>query len=105
MIQHKLMHEQGTSCNPFFINCLLHYIIGSTASDEDIDSTQMLLASFGPNDITSVVNVSIVDDNIVEDQEIFQLLLVVPSPAENIGITAGSPHVANAVILDNDGNV
>ncbi|XP_065911234.1 extracellular matrix protein 3-like [Dysidea avara] len=62
----------------------------------------MLLASFGPNDITSVVNVSITDDNIVEDQEMFQLLLIVPSPAENVGITAGSPHVANAVILDND---
>ena len=63
----------------------------------------MLLASFGPNDITSVVNVSIIDDNVVEDQEMFQLLLVVPSPAENVGITAGSPHVANAVILDNEG--
>lgn len=49
-----------------------------------------------------IVNVSIFDDNLVENNEMFQLLIDLPSSAETLGITKGTPNIADALIIDDD---
>ena len=64
---------------------------------------QMPLALFGPTDNHAVVNVTIIDDDAVEDEELFQLQLMISSSLQEIGIMKGTPNVAEALIVDNDG--
>jgi len=63
----------------------------------------MPLALFGPTDSHATVDFMITDDNIVEDEEVFQLQLILSLSLQEIGITKGMPNVAEALIVDNDG--
>ena len=74
------------------------------ASSGDIDIYQMPLALFGSTDTRAIVNVAIVDDNVSEDQEVFQLVLIISPSLQEIGIAKGTPSVADALIVDDDGN-
>jgi len=73
------------------------------ASSSDIDVSQIPLALFGPNDTHATVNVTIIDDNVAEDQEVFQLLLIIAPSVEELGIEKGTPYVADVLIVDDDG--
>ena len=77
-------------------------VVELAASDEDFDSSQILLASFGPADTMITVNVSIFEDHLVENDEMFQLLINLPSSAEMLGIAKGTPHITDVVIIDDD---
>lgn len=59
----------------------------------------MLLVSFGLADTTVTINVSIFDDDLVENNEVFQILIDI-SP--EFGIMKGTPHIADAIIIDDD---
>jgi len=63
----------------------------------------MPLALFGPTDTHAIVNVTITDDDVVEDHEVFQLQLVTSTSLEELGIKTGTPNITDAVIVDNDG--
>ena len=78
------------------------YAVELAASDEDFDSSQMLLASFGPADTAVTVNVSIFEDRLVENNEMFELFIDLPLSTEILGITKGTPHIADVVIIDDD---
>ena len=84
-------------------NNFLSFYIESSATDKDINIFQMPLALFGPTDNHAVVNVTIIDDDAVEDEEVFQLQLMISSSLQEIGIMKGTPNVAEALIVDNDG--
>lgn len=62
----------------------------------------MLLASFGSKDTTVTVNVSIFDDDLVENNEVFQLSIDLPPSTEKLGILKGTSHIADAVIINDD---
>jgi len=75
----------------------------SSATDKDFDTLQIPLALFGSTDSRAIVNVTITDDYVVEDEEVFQLQLILSSFLQEIGITKGMPNVAEAFIVDDDG--
>ena len=64
----------------------------------------MPLALFGPTDTSAIVYVTITDDNVSEDQEMFQLVLNISPSLQEIGIAKGTPSVVDALIIDDDGN-
>jgi len=74
------------------------------ANSGDIDISQMPFALFGPTDTHAIVNVTITDDDVGEDQEEFQLLLIIAPYFVVLGIEKGTPYVADVAIIDNDGN-
>ena len=74
-----------------------------SATDKDFDTLQMPLALFGPTDSHAIANVTITDDYVVEDEEVFQLQLILSSSLQEIGIMKGMPNVAEALIVDDDG--
>ena len=76
----------------------------STATDRDFNNTfQTPQALFGPTDKYAIVNVTITDDDVVEDHEVFELKLTTSSSLQEIGITKGTPSIAQGVIVDDDG--
>ena len=76
----------------------------STATDRDFNNTfQIPQAFFGPTDKYAIVNVTITDDDVVEDHEVFELKLTISSSLQEIGITKGTPSIAQGVIVDDDG--
>ena len=48
-------------------------------------------------------SIPIRDDDIYENDETFFLTLVIPQPAQNIGVTRGDPFMATVTIIDDDG--
>ena len=48
-------------------------------------------------------SIPIIDDDIYENDETFFLTLVIPQPAQNIGVMRGDPFMATVTIIDDDG--
>ena len=48
-------------------------------------------------------SIPITDDDIFESDETFFLTLVIPQPAQNIGVMRGDPFMATVTIIDDDG--
>ena len=48
-------------------------------------------------------SIPIIDDDIFESDESFFLTLVIPQPAQNVGVMRGDPFVATVTIIDDDG--
>ena len=65
-------------------------------------STSILLAQFGPNATTSIVNVIITNDAVAEPREAFRMSLSLPVNSIELGIIIGEPSTSIAVILDDD---
>ena len=49
------------------------------------------------------VSIPITDDDIFETDETFSLTLVIPQPAQDIGVMRGDPFMATVTIIDDDG--
>ena len=50
-------------------------------------------------------NVTIVDDNVIENMESFQLLLSIPNDLTSKGVQVGPNSAATVTIMDNDGEL
>ena len=50
-------------------------------------------------------NVTIVDDNVIENMESFQLLLSIPNDLTSKGVQVGPNSAATVTITDNDGEL
>ena len=48
-------------------------------------------------------SIPIVDDDIVELDETFFLTLVIPQPAQDIGVMRADPYMATVTIINDDG--
>ena len=48
-------------------------------------------------------SIPITDDDIFENDETFFLTLVIPQPAQDIGVMRGDPFMANVTTIDDDG--
>ena len=48
-------------------------------------------------------SIPIIDDDIFETDETFFLTLVIPPPAQDIGVMRGDPFMAIVTIIDDDG--
>ena len=68
-------------------------------ADEDFD--QQWLNVIVPPDVSfQLSTVNITDDNVVENDETFRLILVSVS---NCGVTIGNYNTSEVIIIDNDG--
>jgi len=77
---------------------MLSYFTG-----EDYHLTNTLLVNFSGNSLTANINMSIVDDKILERPEMFSLQINIPQESADIGILLGDQDTANVTIIDNDG--
>lgn len=60
------------------------------------------LLTFQPGEMMATVEITILDDSILEQTEFFNLLLEVPQTSVDRKVTAGKPAEATVNILDND---
>ena len=82
------------------MNCLLYFIINDIGRGNNFTLGQYNVTI--PAGMTRVpFNVPIINDNIVEVNEKFDLIIDLPSLPPNVNI--GSIHQATVMILDDDG--
>ena len=70
----------------------------------DFDSARSTVM-FGPTDTIKTLNISIVDDSIVESQENFTLMIQLSRATARLGVERGSPSEATVVITDDDSKI
>ena len=82
------------------------FIIASFSSPVGDDYQQVQLQiEFMPGDTRKEFNVSIVDDNMIEDLESFQLSLSITDDITSKGVQLGPNDTATVTIIDNDGEL
>ena len=67
----------------------------------DFDSVRRTVI-FGPADTIKTLNISIVDDSIVESQENFTLIIQLSRATVRLGVERGNPSQATVIINDDD---
>lgn len=82
-------------------NTTIAYTVSGTAANGTDFTTLSGSVTIGANSLSALINVSIIDDAIVEGTETVTLTLTAVTAA-NTGITLGSPLNASANITDND---
>ena len=75
-----------------------NYIFVAAGSDFQ---NEVITLTFGPNNLQQIANIEIEDDDVVESDESFNIVL---SPGSSGLATLGSPNSAVVTITDNDGN-
>ena len=76
----------------------------SSPADDDYQSVQLQL-DVPAGQMRAEFNVTIVDDNVIEDEESFQLQLSVPDDIISKGVQVGPNQAATVTIMDNDGEL
>ena len=87
-----------------FLRCL--FIIVSSSSPEGADYQLVdLQLEFLPGEVRVEFNVTIVDNNIIEGEESFLLLLSISDDITSKGVQLGPNAEATVTITDNDGEL
>ena len=83
------------------------YVIVSFSSPvgDDYQSVMQLQLEFAAGETRREFNVTIVDDNVIESMESFQLLLSITSDIISKGVQLGPNATATVTIKDNDGEL
>ena len=76
----------------------------SSQGGADLVSEQFEL-NFPAGETRADFNVTILDDNVVENTESFQLLLSIPNNLTSKGVQVGPNSAATVTIMDNDGEL
>ena len=71
----------------------------------DYHLTDPLLVNFSGDSLTANFHIPIIDDQILERPESFNLQISVPQKSADIGILLGDLVTANVTIIDNDGKL
>ena len=76
----------------------------SSQGGSDFVSQQFQL-NFPAGETRAEFNVSILDDNVIENMESFQLLLSIPDELISKGVQVGPNSATTVAIMDNDGEL
>ena len=76
----------------------------SSQGGADFVSQQFQL-NFPAGETRADFNVTIIDDNVIENTESFQLLLSIPNNLTSKGVQVGPNAEATVTIMDNDGEL
>ena len=76
----------------------------SSQGGDDFESEQFEL-DFAAGQTRAEFNITIIDDNLVETAESFQLLLSIPDELISKGVQVGPNAEATVAIMDNDGEL
>ena len=76
----------------------------SSPANDDYQSVQVQL-DFPASQTRAEYNITIVDDNVIEDEESFQLLLFIPEVLTSIGVQYGPNTAATVTIMEDNGEL
>ena len=85
-----------------FHTCFSHTLTCAAGSDYE---SEFSLLTFPPGEMELTVNVSTMDDGVLERNEEFAAVLELLEGGGGGGVILGHSHIATATILNDDGNL
>ena len=93
---------EGAFSVPFDV--LVAFRQGSALAGTDYNQGPTLhRLTFQPGTTSVAINVTTIDDTLVEEREGFEVFLSIPTASSALGVREGSPDTASVDIVDSDG--
>ena len=75
--------------------------VSSEGAQEDYTGREFLVF-FPAGNTNANITIPIVDDNVLETNENFSLTLVIPQPAQDLGVMRGNSYMATVIITNDE---